>query len=142
MYLYFYVGEFTQTAIEQTAGLNAELFNGKADVDTPSIQAPYLKTTYVNSTSWYRIWSDGYCEQGGRLYNAKDVANTITLLKTMKNTNYSVFIAHGVKGVYNDTASMKRAEEPFNFTATSFQVYTHPSDGLNTVQWKVCGYIK
>ena len=142
MYLYFYVGEFTQTAIEQTAGLNAELFNGKADVDTPSIQAPYLKTTYVNGTSWYRIWSDGYCEQGGRLYNAKDVANTITLLKTMKNTNYSVFIAHGVKGVYNDTASMKRAEEPFNFTATSFQVYTHPSDGLNTVQWKVCGYIK
>ena len=142
MYLYFYVGEFTQTAIEQTAGLNAELFNGKADVDTPSIQAPYLKTTYVNGTSWYRIWSDDYCEQGGRLYNAKDVANTITLLKTMKNTNYSVFIAHGVKGVYNDTANMKRAEEPFNFTATSFQVYTHPSDGLNTVQWKVCGYIK
>lgn len=142
MYLYFYVGEFTQTAIEQTAGLNAELFNGKADIDTPSIQAPYLKTTYVNGTSWYRIWSDDYCEQGGRLYNAKDVANTITLLKAMKNTNYSVFIAHGVKGVYNDTANMKRAEEPFNFTVTSFQVYTHPSDGLNTVQWKVCGYIK
>ncbi len=142
MYLYFYVGEFTQTAIEQTAGLNAELFNGKADVDTPSIQAPYLKTTYVNDTSWYRIWSDGYCEQGGRLYNAKDVANTITLLKTMKNTNYSVFIAHGVEGVHNDTANMKRAEEPFNFTTTSFQAWTHPSDGLNTVQWKVCGYIK
>lgn len=33
MYLYFYVGQFTQTATEQTAGLNSELFNGKADVD-------------------------------------------------------------------------------------------------------------
>lgn len=33
MYLYFYVGDYTQTAIEQTAGLNAELFNGKMDVD-------------------------------------------------------------------------------------------------------------
>lgn len=32
MYLYFYVGQYEQTAIEQTAGLNAELFNGKADV--------------------------------------------------------------------------------------------------------------
>lgn len=32
-YLYFYVGNFTQTAIENTAGLNAELFNGKADID-------------------------------------------------------------------------------------------------------------
>lgn len=33
MYLYFYVGQFSQTATEQTAGLNAELFNGKVDLD-------------------------------------------------------------------------------------------------------------
>lgn len=33
MYLYFYVGNYEQTAVEQTAGLNTELFNGKADVD-------------------------------------------------------------------------------------------------------------
>lgn len=31
MYLYFYVGNYTQTAIEQTAGINTELFNNKAD---------------------------------------------------------------------------------------------------------------
>lgn len=33
MYLYFFVGNFTQSAVEQTAGLNAELFNGKADTN-------------------------------------------------------------------------------------------------------------
>ena len=33
MYLYFYVGNFEQSAVEQTAGLNTELFNGKADVN-------------------------------------------------------------------------------------------------------------
>ena len=33
MYLYFYVGEFSQSATEQTAGLNAETINGKADID-------------------------------------------------------------------------------------------------------------
>ena len=32
MYLYFYVEEFTQTATQNTAGLNAELFNSKADL--------------------------------------------------------------------------------------------------------------
>lgn len=32
MYLYFYVGEFTQTATYNTAGLNTELFNEKADL--------------------------------------------------------------------------------------------------------------
>lgn len=33
MYLYFYVGDYTQTAIEQTAGLNSELFNNKVDLN-------------------------------------------------------------------------------------------------------------
>ena len=33
MYLYFYVGNFERDAIEQTAGINAEMFNNKADVD-------------------------------------------------------------------------------------------------------------
>jgi len=32
MYLYFYVCEFTQTATVNTAGINAEMFNAKADV--------------------------------------------------------------------------------------------------------------
>ena len=32
-YLYFYVGQFSQSATEQTAGLNSELFNGKLDLD-------------------------------------------------------------------------------------------------------------
>ena len=31
-YLYFYMGQFTQTAIENTAGINTELFNDKADI--------------------------------------------------------------------------------------------------------------
>lgn len=34
MYLYFYVGQFSQSATEQTAGLNASLFNGKVDTDS------------------------------------------------------------------------------------------------------------
>ena len=33
MYLYFYVGQFSQSATEQTAGLNTELFNVKMDRD-------------------------------------------------------------------------------------------------------------
>lgn len=40
MYLYFFVGNFTQSAVEQTAGLNAEAINGKADVD--GMNAPAL----------------------------------------------------------------------------------------------------
>ena len=38
-YLYFYVGNFTQTALENTAGLNASLFNNKADIDASNFDA-------------------------------------------------------------------------------------------------------
>lgn len=37
MYLYFYVGNYTETAIVQTAGLNSELFNGKLDLDAQNL---------------------------------------------------------------------------------------------------------
>lgn len=39
-YLYFYVGGFTKTAVQQTAGLNAELFNNKADLAIFNILYP------------------------------------------------------------------------------------------------------
>ena len=38
-YLYFYVGNYTKSAIEQTAGLNSELFNGKMDRDMSNMNA-------------------------------------------------------------------------------------------------------
>lgn len=33
MYLYFYVGEFARNSVQQTAGINSELFNGKVDLN-------------------------------------------------------------------------------------------------------------
>lgn len=37
MYLYFYVGNFTQTALENTAGVTTEALNGKTDTDLANI---------------------------------------------------------------------------------------------------------
>lgn len=47
-YLYFYMGTFNQSAIDNTAGLNTELFAGKADVD-------YVQNNYVDKTSTQTI---------------------------------------------------------------------------------------
>ena len=50
-----------------------------------------LKEKYSSGTSWYRIYSDGWIEQGGVLG-----ANTadLTYLKSFKNTNYSIFTTY------------------------------------------------
>ena len=37
MYLYFYVGEFARNSIQQTAGINSELFNGKVDLNASNL---------------------------------------------------------------------------------------------------------
>lgn len=43
MYLYFYIGENTQSALYNTAGLSAELFNGKLDLNASNLSAQGMR---------------------------------------------------------------------------------------------------
>lgn len=43
--------------------------------------------TYNSGTSWYRVYADGWCEQGGR---CSATGQTVTFLKPYKNTNYTI----------------------------------------------------
>lgn len=58
---------------------------GGASATKPAV----VVTTYKSGTSWYRVWSDGWVEQGGYVNKTRDVACTITLPKAMKDTNYT-----------------------------------------------------
>lgn len=91
MYLYFFVGNYTQTAIEQTAGLNAEMFNGKADVEALNGKAntdlanvasniDYVVESYKDGNNWYRKYKSGWLEQGG-IYTTSTNVENITFLK-------------------------------------------------------------
>lgn len=95
-YLYFYVGEFTQDAILNTAGITAEELNAKADADAVvakgheviAFQAP----TSSNSYTWYRKYADGWVEQGGKCSISQDTKTTVTMPIKMTDTNYAVMI--------------------------------------------------
>jgi hypothetical protein len=66
----------------------------KADIDLSNVTAPHIVQTYHNGTEWYRIWSDGWCEQGGQINRGDPnwVVNQIvvTFAKPFANTNYFV----------------------------------------------------
>ena len=99
MYLYFYVGNFTQPAIEQTAGLNAEMFNDLNAHKVIEFQAPTAEYNYT----WYRKYADGWVEQGGVFdapNNTAGVEKTITLPLPMTNDKYTITI--GVRNTTND----------------------------------------
>lgn len=97
-------------------------------------------TTYQSGFAWYRVWSDGWCEQGDCVYT--DVNGwqnaTCTLLLPMKDTNYHVSITSSWGG-NGDGASYYYAN---NYkTTTSFQTNVtnySPSYGYST--WKASGY--
>ena len=129
MYLYFYVGEFTQTAIENTAGLNAELFNEKVDVGHQVIafQAP----TAQNNYTWYRKYADGWVEQGGQT----STGGTQTLPITMADTNYNVMRTNG------NGRSATTANELYTSVGarTTTTIYLVLESSIAPVFWQVSG---
>lgn len=56
---------------------------------TASKDAPaYVVTNYKSGNNWYRVWSDGWIEQGG--YLAAGADSTASFLKAFTTTNYNV----------------------------------------------------
>lgn len=86
---------------------------------------PRIVETYSNGTSWYRVWSDGWCEQGGLTSGITGNTNSVALLKTFASTSFTVQLtpkspgaitytpAYNITsastiniGLYNDTAAV------------------------------------
>ena len=90
---YFYVGETVQNASLINAGKVKERITRNYKEFTDLKQLPHIIETYINGTSWYRVYSDGWCEQGGILASvAQDTTTTVSLLKSYINSDYSVLI--------------------------------------------------
>lgn len=86
-YLYFYVGLFSKTAIEQTAGITSEQLNNKVDIGHQVIafQAP----TAENNYTWCRKYADGWVEQGGVEVLTGVKEKQITFPVVMRDNNYT-----------------------------------------------------
>lgn len=119
----------------QAAEFQAAL-SSKADVDLANCTRPYITETYSNGTSWYRVWSDGWCEQGGQI-PADDLEEiTVTFLKPYTNSNYSFSFSLDYS---NSTANISyRQGAIWDKTSTSFKCW---SDNTVVKCWQTKGYI-
>ena len=131
--LYFYVGETVQNANLIDAGRIGEKL---ADCITRTDCKAYITETYVNGTSWYRVYSDGWCEQGGRLSVSSNQTVTITFLKPFVNTNYIAFKNLGIKSTGTSNAQELSC---FNFTTTTMQTQVNADHSYSC--WIACGYL-
>lgn len=137
---YIVIATSTKTSIEVDIDEIATDLNGKADVDLSNCTKPHIVETWHSGTSWYRIYSDGWCEQGDK-FDAANIATTYTyninLFKPYKDTNYSILTC----GYSNHADQFKNGVAPYSFTKNSFVIQTHTNDALQPIVWCACGYI-
>ncbi len=93
----------------------------------------YVVETGGDSTSWYRVWSDGLLEQGGS-YTAANGTNTVTFLKPFSSSNYFI----GDNRATNDSGSVSvRGAMYFNKTLTTAETVANQGDPM---AWYAIGF--
>lgn len=128
-----------------------EALNEKMDRNANNITKPYLpvflvatqRPTAENNYTWYRLYSDGWVEQGGyydrgsfgTLWNT-----TITMPLEMSITNYHIIVS----GHYmNDDRYGEFGLQTEERTTKTFKVYFYTgasADGIRAFFWEVKGY--
>ena len=108
--------------------------NNKCDVDGTNATFAHIVESYVNGTSWYRVYSDGWCEQGGYI-PAGSTSSTISLLKNYVNTNYQVKTSPCSTG---DNFTSNITSYPQSGSQFIWNSY---NNSATSKIWQACGYI-
>ena len=142
----FHASDFNDVVLKQdlasvaTSGNYNDLsnkpnLNTKANIDLSNCTKPYIVETYVNGTSWYRVYSDGWCEQGGQTTTA---SQTVTFLKSFNNipTMTWGFVTQRTVASYDGEIFFR------SVTATNFVSGSRLNDAIYPgFMWRACGYI-
>ena len=98
----------------------------------------YIVETQRNGTEWYRIWSDGWIEQGGEAFQDNAIDYVVQLLKPYINTDYFACVSLGINEYHTGSLATKYISV-YNLTTTSFTTYTSNGVGLRRKRWYACG---
>ncbi|MBO7733133.1 MAG: hypothetical protein J6S67_11285 [Methanobrevibacter sp.] len=139
--IYKAIASSTNKAPASNTAYWSELFaselNGKVDLDGNNATFPHITSTYVNGKDWYRVWSDGWIEQGGET-SASTGKATVTFLKPFANTNYTIISSCNTNG---DTGGVAEATaintEDKTTTGVTISQY---SSSIRTSSWVAFGY--
>lgn len=105
-----------------------------SDDELYAVKSHVVVEAYRNGTEWYRVYSDGWVEQGGQIQTANKAASTLTFLKPMVDTNYAFFVTQrdGSEGDFSNGFNTK------TYTTTSL-VIMNRTGGSCTTNWVLFG---
>ena len=121
-----YLGDCT-IASGVVSALSNNKFNNGWNTTTP-----HIVETYQNGTSYYRVYSDGWCEQGG-VVTVNAYPLTVSYLKTFKNTDYLPLITY-----IENTQTQRYTAQIMSYTTTSMTI---SPNSASSISWKCAGYV-
>lgn len=108
--------------------------------NTPTFEQGTLTDSWVNGSNWFRKYSDGFIEQGGRL--GSDGSVVVTFHTSFTTTNYT-FIITPICRVEGEDGSWAAREVANNRSVSSTRCWIDSWGGDGTGRhgsWYVCGY--
>jgi hypothetical protein len=117
--------------------LNTSLTNVASRVTTLESRK-MVKETYKNGDNWYRIWTDGWIEQGGYV-NATGDANITTSFHKQFTATPTVIKQTGYSGTFNNAWNWVYAQV-WSVTTSSFTHRTYHNASGGSCRWYACGF--
>ena len=139
----------TTTKLKTINILNRDKYNSITEPATNEMWAVETETYSDELGNWYRIYPDGWCEQGGTIIHGAVSSYIVNLHKPMKDTKYIVMISpilgesDDTNGAGDDIAVLSgvvTGSYPYGKTKTALRLstYSKANDGFC---WEVKGYI-
>lgn len=100
-----------------------------------AVETPAVVETYSDDDgNWYRVYSDGWVEQGGLYKGNNNQSGTLTLLKPYSDLNYIINLQSNRNG-----AAAINAPVIYGKTTSTITFQNWVTDGVNGGMWQACG---
>lgn len=130
-------GEYVYNCLENYVDVNG---NFSTYVEGQRLRA-WVRETYISGTYWYRVYSDGWIEQGGITTVSAETA--VTLPRAFSNTNYTA-VCNPCDQATNSTSDNNYEAHIKSRSTTGFNIKFWDSDSTSSrngnVAWLAFGY--
>ena len=112
-----------------------------SNLDKANLACHVVVDSYYDDTTgdWYRVYDDGWIEQGGAFATSNIAINTITFLKAFVDNNYTVLDTLSIQNAYNCNSYVETRTQTTMDIRTVNGSNQPLGDGFGTVLWYACG---
>lgn len=110
--------------------------NGKLDKEVDGRAIRYVTDSFDNGSGWYRKWSDGWVEQGGKVTKSNA---TVSLPVPFPNTDYTLLVTVADNRATGYSQSVTTAAHTITATSFVLRIYYVATDYDAICNWYACG---